>query len=75
MPMNYYISFQCKHLHKYNNLLFHLFADRVMDPEHGASPESKMHKPLVLFMRENLEKVEQISHEFLKKEVFHWKTI
>ena len=45
MPMNYYISFQCKHMHEYNNLLFHLFADQVMDPERcGASPESNMNE-------------------------------
>ena len=74
--MNYYISFQCKHMHEYNDLLLHLFADRLMDPERcGASPESNMCESLVLFMRENLEKVEKISHGFLEKDIFHWKTI
>ena len=58
-------------MHEYNDLLFHLFADQVMDPEqHGASPESDMWGSLVLFMKENLGKVEQISHEFLKKRYF-----
>ena len=70
MPLNYCISFQCKHMHEYNGLLFHLFADRVMDKDrHRASPESNMHKTLVLFMRGNLEKVQEISQEFL------WMTI
>ena len=63
-------------MHEYNDLLFHLFADQVMDPErHVASPQSNMHESLVLFMRENLEKVDKISHGFLEKKVFHWKTI
>ena len=50
-------------MHKYNDLLFHLFVDQVMDPERcGASPKSIMHESLVLFMRENLEKVDKIAH-------------
>ena len=64
--MNYCISFQCKHSHEYNDLLFHLFADQVMDKEQcGASPEGNMHEALVLFMQENIKKVKEISQDFL----------
>ena len=75
MPKNYNISFQCKYTHEYNNLLFHLFADQVMNKEGcGVSPEANMHEALVLFMWESIDKVKEISQNFLKEKVFLWMT-
>ena len=65
MPKNYCISFQCKHSHEYNDLLFHLFTDRVMKEGHGACPEANMCQALVLFMWDNIDKVMEISQNFL----------
>ena len=58
---------QCKHSHEYNDLLFHLFTDRVMKEGCGACPEANMHQALVLFMRDNINKVTEISQNFLKR--------
>ena len=71
MPKDYYISFQCKHTHEYNDLLFHLFADRVMNKEGcKVSPEANMREALVFFMWENIDKFKEISQNFLKRKVF-----
>ena len=54
-------------MHEYNDLLFHLFVDRVMDrDQHGVSPEANMCEALVLFMWENIDKVKDIGQNFLK---------
>ena len=60
-------DFQCKHLHNYNDVLFHIFADRMMPAPGGAKPEHIMCQALILFMKENIDKVEQIAQPFLSK--------
>ena len=63
MPMN----FQCKHTHDYNDVLFHIFADRLMPSPRGVKPEHTMHKALILFIKENTEQVKLIAEPFLKR--------
>ena len=36
----------------------------------GVSPEANMHEALVFFMWENIDKVKEISQNFLKRKVF-----
>ena len=63
MPMN----FQCKHTHNYDDVLLHVFADRLMPSSSGANPEHNMHEALILFIKENTEKVKLIDEPFLKR--------
>ena len=72
MPMNYSTSFQCKHLHEHNDLLFHLFADHLIGNERGVSTEGNMWEALVLFIWENLPKVQEISEHFLRRKGIAW---
>ena len=61
-------KFQCKHSHDYNNVLFHVFADCLMpSPGGGADLEHNMRESLMLFIKENREKVTTIAAPFLKK--------
>ena len=55
MPNNLYL--QCKYSHEYNDLVFHIFADRFMPDSHGAEWEHNMCESLVLFIRTNYEEV------------------
>ena len=64
MPKNFYL--QCKHSHEYNDLIFHIFANRFMPDSHGAEPEYNMHESLVLFIRTNYEEVNKIARSFLR---------
>ena len=63
MPMN----LQCKHSHNYNDVLFHIFVDCLMPAPRGTDLEHNMCQALILFMKENIEKVEQIAEPFLNK--------
>ena len=58
---------QCKHSHNYDDVLFHIFADHMMPAHRGAKPEHNMRHALILFMKENIDKVEQIAQPFLSK--------
>ena len=64
IPRNFY--FQCKHSHHYNNLIFHIFADRFMPEARGAMPEYNMCESLVLFIKTNKEEVNKIARSFLR---------
>ena len=59
------IIFQCKHLHNYYDVLFHIFADHMMSAPRGAEPEHNMCQALILFMKENINKVQQIAQPFM----------
>ena len=61
------MNFQCKHTHNYNDVLFHIFADCLMPAPRGADPEHNMCQALILFIKENTEKVKQIAEPFLSK--------
>ena len=63
MPMN----FQCKHSPNYDDVLLHIFVDRLMPAPRGTDLEHNMHQALILFMKENINKVEQIAEPFLSK--------
>ena len=63
MPMN----FQCKHTHNYDDVLFHVFADLLMPSPRGANPEHNMCQALILFIKENTEKVKLIAEPFLER--------
>ena len=60
-------KFQCKHSHNYNDVLFHVFTDCLMPSPRGADPEHNMRESLMLFIKENREKVTTIAPPFLKK--------
>ena len=60
-------DFQYKHSHNYNDVLFHIFVDHMMPAPRGTKPEHNMHQALTLFMKENIDKVEQIAQPFLSK--------
>ena len=60
-------DFQCKHAHNYDDVLFHILADHMMPAPSGAEPEYNKHQALILFMKENIDKVEQIAQPFLSK--------
>ena len=63
-------KFQCKHSHEYSDVLFHVFADRLMPSPRGAAPEHNMRESLILFIKENRDKVTTIAAPFLKKKNF-----
>ena len=60
-------KFQCKHSHEYSDVLFHDFADHLMPSPRGADPEHRMREALMLFIKENREKVTTIAAPFLRK--------
>ena len=60
-------KFQCKHSHEYSDVLFHVFADHLMPSPRGAAPEHNMREALILFIKENRDKVTTIAAPFLKK--------
>ena len=60
-------KFQCKHSHNYNDVLFHVFADCQISSPRGADLEHIMRESLMLFIKENREKVTTIAAPFLKK--------
>ena len=60
-------DFQCKHSHNYDDVLFHIFVDCMMPAPRGAEPEHNMCQALILFMKENIDKVERIAQPFLSK--------
>ena len=51
-------------MHEYNNLIFHIFADRFMPDLCGAEPEHNMCESLVLFIRTSYEEVNKIARSF-----------
>ena len=61
------MNFQCKHSHNYDDVLFHIFADHLIPAPRGANPEHKMCQALILFLKENIDKVQQIAEPFLSK--------
>ena len=65
MPKNFYL--QCKHSNEYNDLIFHIFADRFMPDSHGVEPEHNMHESHILFMRKNYEEINKIARSFLRQ--------
>ena len=71
MPKNFnfflIFKFQCKHSHEYSDVLFHVFADHLMPSPSGAAPEHNMREALILFIKENRDKVTTIAAPFLKK--------
>ena len=61
-------KFQCKHSHKYSDVLFHVFANCLMpSPGGGADAEHRMREALMLFIKENREKVTTIAAPLLRK--------
>ena len=60
-------KFQSKHSHEYSDVLFHVFADCLMPAPRGAAPEHNMREALILFIKENRDKVTTIAAPFLKK--------
>ena len=58
---------QCKHSHNYDDVLFHIFVDHMMPAPRDAKPQHNMHQALILFMKENTDKVERIAQTFLSK--------
>ena len=44
-----------------------IFADHLMPAPRGANPEHNMCQTLILFMKENIDKVQQIAEPFLSK--------
>ena len=60
-------TFQCKHSHEYSDVLFYVFADHLMPSPRGADPEHRMREALMLFIKENREKVTTIAAPFLRK--------
>ena len=60
-------KFHCKHSHKYSDVLFHVFADRLMPSPRGAELEHRMREALMLFINENRDKVTTKAAPFLKK--------
>ena len=67
--LNFFLifRFQCKHSHEYSDVLFHVFADRLMPSARGTDPEHRMREALMLFIKENREKVTTIAAPFLRK--------
>ena len=61
------MNFQCKHTHNYDDVLFNIFADCLMPSPRGTDPEHDMHEALILFIKENTEKVKLIAKPFLKR--------
>ena len=62
------VIFQCKHSCNYDDVLFHIFVDCMMPaPGGGAEPEYNMCQALILLMKENIDKVEQIAQPFLSR--------
>ena len=67
---NFFFSifkFQCKHSHDYSDVLFHGFADHLMPSPRGADSKHNMREALMLFIKENRDKVNTIAAPFLKK--------
>ena len=60
-------KFQCKHSHKYSDVLFHVFVDYLMPSPSGTVPEHNMREALILFIKENRDNVTTIAGPFLKK--------
>ena len=61
------INLQCKHTHDYNDLLFHLFVDCLICTPRGIDAEHNTRESLIMFIKENMEKVKIIAQPFLKK--------
>ena len=55
------------HGHKYSDVLFHVFANHLMPSPRGAELEHRMREVLMLFIKENRDKVTTIAAPFLKK--------
>ena len=69
MPKNFFLflifKFQCKHSHKYSGVLFYVFANHLMSSPRGAALEHNMREALILFIKENRDKVTTIAAPFL----------
>ena len=68
-------KFQCKHSHEYSDVLFHVFANCLMPSPRGADLEHRMKEALMLFIKENREKVTTIAAPFLRKKNCHLMSI
>ena len=60
-------KFQCKHSHAYSDVLFHVFTNHLMPSPREAALEHIMREALILFIKENRDKVTTIAAPFLKK--------
>ena len=51
--------------HTQLNDLFHLFADQLMPGPHGADPKHSMWQALILFIKQNMDKVQLIADAYI----------
>ena len=60
------LYFQCKHSHKYEDLLFHISVNQMMPPSRGADPEHTMRNVLVLYIQ-NFNAMQMMAGKFLQR--------